>query len=75
MVSAHNRSARDVRRLPGRVNHPDLAARNQLRASERLARARLCFELSGSQPGVVFSAFSWTQNHLANCSHQENECV
>ena len=39
-----------------RVNHPDLAARNQFRASERLARARLCFELSSSRPGMGFAA-------------------
>ena len=32
------------------------AARNQLRASERLARARLCFELSSSRPGMGFAA-------------------
>ena len=53
-----NRSARHVLRLPEWVNHPHLAARNQLRASERLARARLCFKLSGSRPGMGFAAIS-----------------
>ena len=61
------------RRLPGRVNHPNLAARNQLRASERLARARLCFELSSSRPGNGSSQFKETRSpkqiaHTGNTS-------
>ena len=68
-----NRKARDVRRLPGRVNHPNLAARNQLRASERLARARLCFELSSSRPGNGSLQFRETRSpkqiaHTGNTS-------
>ena len=47
-----------VRRLPEWVNHPNLAAGNPLRASERLARARLCFELSGSRPALGLVAIS-----------------
>ena len=71
-----NRSARVVRRLPEWVNHPHLAARSQLRASERLPRARLCFELSS------FSTASGVHRNFVNSKppkqiahNQENECV
>ena len=53
-----NRKARVVRRLEEWVSHLSSSARKQVRASERLARARLCFELSGSRPGMGLVATS-----------------
>ena len=57
-----NRRARDVRRCREWVSHPLFAARNQVRARERLARARLCFEMS-SRPGKKGpSQFTWNKS-------------
>ena len=57
-----NRRARDVRHCREWVSHPLFAARNQVRASERLARARLCFEMS-SRPGKKGpSQFTWNKS-------------
>ena len=52
------------------------ALATQLRASGRLARARLCFELSSSRPGMRFLRnFVNTKITKTNLSHRENECV
>ena len=53
-----NRKVCAVRRFEEWASHPFFTTRNQVRASEGFARARLSFELPGSRLGMALVAIS-----------------